>query len=158
MQYTWLAYDSKTVEIANRTVSLSFLLSAIVTRLDFSWIGNFVPLHLSPISPHVPSHCSKAGNFAQKADERIHTFRGNHPAPTSRPHHAFSFLLPSNPQHFAQILRAPQIKWQHLDEIDPLPYHAVPCSANCAAKSRIQSDKSDQFFKTRPVLLGHKIE
>ena len=146
MQYTWLAHDSKTIENANRTVSPSFLLSAIVNRMYFSWIGNFVPLHLSPISPHVPSHCSKAGHFAQKADERIHTFRSNHPAPTSPPHRLF-LLLPSNPRHFAKILCAPQIKWQHLDEIDPLPYHTVQI-----VRPRVESNPTKVTSFSRPDL------
>ena len=59
-------------------------------------------------------------------------------AATPGPHHAFCFLPAANSHNFAQILRAPQIKWQHLDE--------TLCPSIRSEKRLGRFDKIDQFY------------
>ena len=70
-------FKSKETEITNRTVSCTLIASRrrklhCSTKEKFLYLLNFIQSRKSSIK------ASEAGDFAQKADERIHTFPCNH--------------------------------------------------------------------------------
>ena len=70
-------FKSKETEITNRTVSCTLIASRrrklqCSTKENFLYLLNFIQSRKSSIK------ASEAGDFAEKADERIHTFPCNH--------------------------------------------------------------------------------
>ena len=105
--------------------------SLIISRQPFTQLNLYLFTYVYPIPCVSHLIVLKPVILPKKWTRRIHTFPGNQPAASS----SLLLLTPLILQHFAQILCAPQIKWQHSSSI----------SADCG---QIQSDKTDQFFKT----------